>query len=95
MIEYLYDCIRATAGQDVAVTAIIEDASGAPITDRCHIMLLDKNHNLIVMTDGTYLEDGQWQFTIPAKDTQGKYGRYWYKICTPDASLCFAQPLYF
>lgn len=95
MIEYLYNCIRATAGQDVAISAIIEDASGAPVTEHCHIMLFDKDQKLLATFDGNYIEDGLWAFTIPAQDTEGKSGRYWYKICTDVESLCFVQPIYF
>lgn len=95
MIEYLLDAIRATAGNDVEITAIIEDATGAPITDNCHIMLFDKERKLLSTFDGNYHGDSVWTFKIPAQETKGKLGRYWYKICTPDTSLCFSQPLYF
>ena len=95
MIEYLYDCIRATAGNDVDITAIIQDATGAPITEHCHIMLFDKEQKLLATFDGNYIDDGFWSFTIPATETEGKCGRYWYRICTPQASLCFTQPIYF
>jgi len=95
MIEYLYNCIRATAGQDVGISAIIESSSGAPITEGCHIMLLNKEQQLLATYDGSHIADGLWTFIIPAKETEGKAGRYWYKICTHQESLCFTQPIYF
>ena len=95
MIEDLYDAIRATAGNDVEITATIQDDTGALITDNCHIMLFDKERNLLSTFDGEYQGDGFWTFTIPATETKGKLGRHWYKICTPVSSLCFSQPLYF
>lgn len=95
MIEYLLNAIRATAGNDVEITAIIEDDTGAPITENCHIMLFDKDLKLLSTFDGNYQGDGFWAFTIPADETKGKQGRHWYKICTPQSSLCFTQPLYF
>ena len=96
MVEYLYNCIRATAGDDVEITAIIQDSTGANITEGCHIMLFDKNCALLSTIDGNYLAElGTWQFTIPAVDTAGKIGRYWYRICSHQDSLCFKQPSYF
>lgn len=96
MVEYLYNCIRATAGSNVEITAIIQDGSGANITENCHVMLFDKDDTLLITVDGTYLAElGTWQFTIPAKETVGKKGRYWYRICTHKDSLCFKQPIYF
>lgn len=97
MIEYLYDTIRATAGDNVELAAKIQTASGEPVTDNCHIMLFDKDDNLLGTYHGDYIGGSKeyWQFTIPAEITAGKIGRYWYRICTPEASLCFKQPIYF
>ena len=93
MIEYLYDAIRATAGQDIGVSAIIENA-GEPVEEGCHIMLFDKDITLLETVAGTYIGEGLWNFTIPAEATEGRRGRHWYRICTPVESLCFRQPLY-
>lgn len=96
MVEYLYNCIRATAGDDIGISAIIETEAGEPITEHCHIMLFDKDNELLHTLDGQYLEElGTWQFTIPGELTAGKTGRYWYRICTSQESLCFKQPIYF
>lgn len=97
MIEYLYDAIRATAGEKIELSAIIENAEGEPITGMCHVMLFDKdNTELLATYDGTFIEElGLWNFTIPGEATKGRLGRHWYRICTPEASLCFRQPIYF
>ena len=94
MVEYLHNAIRATAGDEITVAAIIEQ-NDIPITEGCHIMLFDKNSVLLETLDGGYdAENGVWYFTIPGELTKGKYGRYWYRICSPVESLCFKQPLY-
>lgn len=96
MVEYLYDCIRATAGEDIGLTAIIENDNGEPITEHCHVMLFDKDNTLIYTGNGLYIDDlNEWQFTIPGEITKEKTGRYWYRICSSVQSLCFKQPIYF
>lgn len=93
MIEYLYDAIRATAGEDIPIAAIIKDETGEAITENCHLMLYD-DLMLLGTVDGLYVEDGEWGFVIPADLTDGRIGRYWYCICADNASLCFKQPIY-
>lgn len=97
MIEYLYNAIRATSGQDVELAAKIQTASGESVTEHCHIMLFDKDDTLLGTYNGEYIGGSKdyWQFTIPAEITAGRIGRHWYKICTPETSLCFKQPIYF
>jgi hypothetical protein len=92
MIEYLYDCIRATAGQDITVAAVITDDNGEALTSGCGLMLHD-DENMIVRVNGVF--DGeQWNFTIPADATANRVGRYWYCICRGEESLCFKEPIY-
>lgn len=92
MVEYLYDAIRATAGQDIPVVAKITDEEGTIIAEGCGLMLHDENA-MIAKINGAF--DGeQWIFTIPADMTEGKHGRYWYCICHHDMNLCFKQPIY-
>lgn len=94
MIEYLHNAIRATAGDDLTIAAIIA-SNDVPITEGCHIMLFDKNSVLLETLDGSYIpETGIWYFTIPGELTKGKHGRHWYRICSPVESLCFKEPLY-
>lgn len=92
MVEYLYDCIRATAGEDITITAKISEEDGTAIIENCTLALFDDN-GVIITVYGTYEED-LWQFTIPANITEGMYGRYWYSVKYKDSSLCFAEPIY-
>lgn len=92
MIEYLYNAVRATAGEDITIAADITDDSGEDIKEACHIMLYD-DLQLLGMYNGIY--NGEvWEFTIPANITSGRIGRYWYCICVNNNSLCFKQPIY-
>ena len=95
MIEYLYNCIRATSGQDIAIAAEITDTNGDVVTSMCHVMLYSPEEELIATHDGVYDEENsQWIFTIPAEATKGLQGRYWYCLCHHESNLCFKQPLY-
>lgn len=91
MIEYLYNTIRATAGDDMHITAIIKDDAGEAIADNCHFMIFNTNDELMSTTAGTY--DGLgWAFTIPT--TNLDKGKYWYCISHNNQKLCFKQRLY-
>ena len=93
MIEYLYNAIRATAGEDVVIAANITDDSGTVIIDtECRMMLHD-DLSMIANVEGAYI-DGAWEFVIPADATRGLCGRFWYCICAKDNTLCFKQPIY-
>lgn len=95
MIEYLYNAIRATAGQDIAIEARITDEDGNVLTESCGFMLHDKNKDMIIDVDGEYLEEEDvWRFIVPAYVTEGLKGRYWYCICHAGQSVCFYQPIY-
>lgn len=98
MIEYLFDCIKATATTDTVITAVIADAADAPITEGCALMLHDKDDSMIGTYAGVYVEDNNtWYFSIPADDTKELRGRYMYCICNvaEQHNLCFKQPIYF
>lgn len=98
MVEYLYNAIRATAGDNIELAAIIQTASGESVTEGCHIMLFDTDETTLIATfDGEYIGGSKdyWQFTIPAETTANRLGRYWYRICAENGSLCFKQPIYF
>lgn len=95
MIEYLYNAIRATAGQDITISAAITDDDGNILTEGCHIMFFDPDKELIATFDGEFNEEiNEWSFTIPAETTEGLNGRYWYCICYFNANLCFKEPIY-
>ena len=91
-IEYLYDCIRATAGNEIPITAVITDDNGDIITEGCGLML-HNDTEMIAKINGVYIND-EWCFTIPAEATKNLSGRFWYCICHNDANLCFKQPIY-
>lgn len=95
-IEYLYDCIRATAGQDAGISATITDGNDEPITSGCSLVLYDDNDENIITVNGRYIEDlGTWQFDIKAADTSSLSGRYFYAVLHDDESMCFKTPIYF
>ena len=95
MVEYLYNAIRATAGQDITITAEITNDSGTVLTEGCHIMLFDPEKEPIGTFNGTYSEeDNEWAFVIPKDITTGLSGRYWYCICYYNQNLCFKEPIY-
>lgn len=96
MVEYLYDAIRAVAGQEIKVNAFITDENEQVITEGCFFMLHDPSgKELIVSVNGEYLPDNlMWEFTIPAEATKGLKGRYWYCIQYDMNNMCFQQPIY-
>lgn len=95
MIEYLYDAIRATTGQDICICAEITDDDGIVLTEGCSINFFNPDKEIIGSYEGTYDEEsGEWNFIIPAETTRGLVGRYYYCISYNGQSLCFRQPLY-
>lgn len=91
MIEYLFNSIRATAGEDITVIANIRQ-DGEPITEGCGFMLHIDEEN-VVMVNGEFTND-LWNFTIPADVTKGLKGRYSYCLCKDGQTLCFKEPFY-
>lgn len=91
-IEYLYDAIRATAGQEINICACLEEEDGTIVTSSCGLMLHD-DEKMIYKADGV-LGDGEWLFTIPAEVTKGLKGRYWYCMCRNNSNICFKHPIY-
>lgn len=95
MIEYLHDAIRATAGEDIEIVAILTDSQGNSISENCSLSLYLREGGPLFNTNGTFIEEfGTWQFIIPAEETEGLEGRYWYSISHEDESLSFKQPIY-
>lgn len=91
MIEYLYNTIRATAGDIMPITAIITDDEGKEITDGCHFMLYSNDDKLIKTVMGDY-SNGEWVFQVPTAELDK--GKYWYCICLDNEKLCFKQRIY-
>ena len=95
MIEYLYDAIRAAAGNDLVISADITDEFDQPVTENCVLWLHDTDREtMIAEIKGNYSEEEGWTFTIPAEITKGLKGRYWYCVRHEGTSLCFKQPIY-
>ena len=94
MIEYLYNAIRAHAGNDIVIAANITDEGGNDIATGCTLVLHDKDRKtMIAKVDGSYSE-GEWTFLIPAAITKGLNGRYWYCFQQDGNALCFKEPIY-
>ena len=96
MIEYIYDCIKASAGTDITIKAVITtNVTDSEIEGKCSLEVYDKDDKDIVIynTVGT-VTDGIWTFIIPAKITEGLSGRYWYCVKYFDNTICFKEPMY-
>ena len=93
MVEYLYNAIRAVAGQEIVINAMAVNPDETLITANCSLVLHIENGDMIKV-DGVYLEDGQWEFRVPAEATAGLTGRHWYCIQHEGANLCFKEPIY-
>lgn len=94
-LEYIFDIIRATAGEDITVSAEIKNREGAPITEGCYFMLHEKEGEVIYMVEGVYDPNiGVWSFVIPAHITESLQGEYSYCIGWEGSSLCFRKPFY-
>ena len=95
-VEYLYDAIRAIAGQEIVITAVITDDEEDYISEACCLMLHDEDGEAIIaMGEGEFIpQQLSWEFTIPAEATRGLKGRYWYCIMHENNNLCFKQPIY-
>lgn len=96
MVEYLYDAIRAVAGQEIQIEAYITDENENFITEGCKFVLHDKDGTQLLLTkDGRYdTEYMNWVFELAPEETEGLSGRYMYCIQHNDSNLCFKQPIY-
>lgn len=92
MIEYLYDAVRATAGEDIIINAKITENNEELVTENCYLSFSDDEHELFKVI-GDF--DGEvWSFAIPEEVTKDFSGRYWYSIKNEKSSLSFKQPIY-
>lgn len=94
MTEYLYNAIKAVAGNEFTVAAKITDEAGADIVDGCALVLYLDNDKIIIANGAYYEATKTWQFTIGAEDTKGYNGRYYYCIQRNGENLCFKEPIY-
>lgn len=96
MIEYLYNGIRAHAGNDLTISAVVTNQAGEEITENVALVLHDKDREtMLFKAEGKYSEEAkEIAFVIPKEITQGKSGRYWYCIMHEGNALCFKEPIY-
>lgn len=94
MIEYLYNAIKADAGQPITIDAALTDDTGASLTEGCELHLFAPDRETMIIGVPGVCNGEEWTFTIPAETTKGLNGRYWYCIGYYDTSLCFKQPIY-
>lgn len=73
MIEYLYDRIRALAGNDLIISAAITDSDGKDIASDVSLVLHDKDREtMLYSVAGTYdKEIKETTFTILKEITEG------------------------
>lgn len=94
MIEYLYDAVRTSDGEDMTITAAIRENDGTTITDGCALRIFDEGGALIDEVDGTYYTDvGKWtfKFTFP---THKARARYFYTIAHNGEDINFKARIY-
>lgn len=93
MIEYLYNAIKATSGEDFTICANITDDEGNAITECESYFRVLKDNKELFRVAGNCGEC--WEYNIPAELTEGFRGTYWYCICADGSTLQFSQPIYF
>ena len=94
MIEYLYDAVRASDGEDMTITATIRDNDGTTITDGCALRIFDEGGALIEEVGGTYyagVERWEFKFTFP---THKARARYFYTIAHNGEDINFEARIY-
>ena len=96
MIEYLYNGIRAHAGNHLTISAVVTNSIGEEVTSGVALMFHDKDRDTVLYEAvGTYSEEAkEFTFVIPKEITEGKSGRYWYCIMHEGNALCFKEPIY-
>lgn len=96
MVEYLYDAIRAVAGNEIDITAYITDEFENFVTEDCEFVLHDgTGKEMLLRKNGVYdSENAIWHFILAPEETAGMNGRYLYCIRHNDSNLCFKQPIY-
>lgn len=92
MVEYLYDAIKASRGNEAIIMAKVSDG-GVPITEGVKLGIHNEEE-LIVEVAGAY-ENDTWVFIVPAEATKKLDGRYFYDIFTDETTYSFKQPIYF
>lgn len=97
MVEYLYNAVMATSGDEVVINAYITNENEELITENCNLVIYDGTTNeVIVIVNGLYdTEASVWDFVVSQEITTGLYGRFMYNIEYEGDALSFKQPIYF
>lgn len=94
MIEYLYDAVRTSDGEDMTITAKITENDGTVITDGCALRIFDEGGALIEEVGGTYYTDAEkWEFKFELPYNSAR-NRYFYTISHNGIDLAFKAPIY-
>lgn len=91
MVEYLLNAVLANSGEEVSLSATINDYD---VEGTCFFDLRENNGNVLYTAKGE-LVDGYWIFTIPKETTENLHGRYFYIIRDDFTDLQFPQAIYF
>ena len=92
MVEYFYDYIKVSAGEENVVCAMISEEDGTAIISNCDFTLYDNFGNILAVVEGIYYDEpGYWAFAIPAIE---ETGRYYYAIGNNGTELMFKKPFY-
>lgn len=92
MVEYFYDYIKVSAGEENILCAFIQEQDGTAITTNCDFTLFDNFGNMLFEVQGEYVEEmGYWMFAVPAIDEPG---RYYYTIGNDGVDLNYKTPYY-
>jgi aspartate 1-decarboxylase len=66
MVEYLYNAVMATSGDEVVINAYITNENEELITENCNLVIYDGTTNeVIVIVNGLYDTDASvWDFVV-------------------------------
>ena len=92
MVEYIFNAIKATAGEDITIAAEITDPDGEMLVAGCRLKLSTDDVEIAIV-DGYFSEDS-WVFIVPAIFTERLKGRCWYTILYGDVSISHPEPIY-
>lgn len=95
LLEYIYDTIKATAGEDLDITAYVVDENGDSISQGCRLILRNGDESVLAVAEGIYnADEGMWHFHVPGERTAGLKGKHWYCVKQDDETICFLEPFY-
>jgi hypothetical protein len=94
-LNYLYNAIVASKGEETVISAVITDDEGALIADGCALRLYDKDCDCMLHRVEGMFDGEAWTFVLSAEQTQELKGRYFYCVCRHGKSLCGKEPIYF